>query len=247
MATSMAREGDVIVVTTSPIGWRDLVRGVLRGMLAGVVWGIAARAWMRLISPDPEFSWTGTLFILGIATVVGTLLGLAAVGRAGRHPRLARGLGAVAVLPLGIGAGVVMLPPILAGAFALPGPLPSRRTRVVLLGLPVTGLLVIGLEGRGLVWLGVGTATMVACGMWARTFRPAVSLLALGSLSLVVLPLFGGDLPWWRAMVGSVVYLLLLAPPAGAYARVVRDPLAPALPDPVDGRRRYTERLKGPR
>lgn len=206
------------------------MRGILLGMLMGLLWGIGARAWMRLISPDPEFSWSGTLFILGVATVVGTLLGLAAVGRTGSRPRLARGLGASAVLPLGIGAGIVMLPPILAGAFALPGPLPLRRTRVLLLGLPCVGPLAIGLDGPGLVWLGAGTATLIACGIWARTFRPVVSLLALGSLALVVVPLFGGDLAMGRAIVGSVVYLLLLAPPMVAYARIVRRPIP--LPHP---------------
>ena len=34
------------------------------GVLGGAALGIVARAWMRLISEDPEFSWSGTLFIV---------------------------------------------------------------------------------------------------------------------------------------------------------------------------------------
>lgn len=215
----------MVEVAASSTGWRRPVRGMLLGMLWGLGWGITARAWMRLISPDPEFTWSGTLFILGVAAVVGTLLGLAAAGRTGAHPRLARGLGAFAVLPLGAGAGVVMLPPILAGAFALPGSVPPRRTRLLILGLPCLGLLLIGLDGPGLGWLGAGTALLIACGVWARTFRPTVVLLALGGLSLVVVPLFGGDLDLWRALLGSAAYVLLLVPPTLAYARIVREPI----------------------
>ena len=40
------------------------------GFLAGLLGGIIARAWMRWISTDPEFSWAGSLgivfgFVLG--------------------------------------------------------------------------------------------------------------------------------------------------------------------------------------
>ena len=39
---------------------------LLTGAVAGVLWGVVARAWMRLISADHEFSWGGTLAIVAI-------------------------------------------------------------------------------------------------------------------------------------------------------------------------------------
>ena len=41
------------------------------GLLLGVGWGIAARVWMRLVSTVPDFSWTGTLVIVGLAALAG--------------------------------------------------------------------------------------------------------------------------------------------------------------------------------
>ncbi|MEV5966767.1 hypothetical protein AB0L70_33675 [Kribbella sp. NPDC051952] len=45
------------------------------GLGLGVGWGIAARVWMRLITTEPEFSWTGTAFIIGLTGVCGLALG----------------------------------------------------------------------------------------------------------------------------------------------------------------------------
>jgi hypothetical protein len=39
------------------------------GVVGGVALGWVARAFMRLFSEDPEFSWSGTLFIVGVFTV----------------------------------------------------------------------------------------------------------------------------------------------------------------------------------
>ena len=46
--------------------------------------GVAARGWMRVIAEDPEFSWSGSIAIVAVFTVAGTLQGLAlAVRRRG--------------------------------------------------------------------------------------------------------------------------------------------------------------------
>src|ERR687898_224194 len=58
---------------------------LLGGLLGGVVWGIDARVWMRFISTDPEFTWSGTLFI-----VIG--FGVAGLGEAVGLFRLCRGV-----------------------------------------------------------------------------------------------------------------------------------------------------------
>jgi hypothetical protein len=46
------------------------------GAAAGAAWGVAARAWMRLVSTSPEFSWSGTLMIVGFSALLGLLVGL---------------------------------------------------------------------------------------------------------------------------------------------------------------------------
>ena len=54
---------------------------VLGGAGLGLVWGIAAQLWMRLISTQPEFSIPGTAAILIITTLFGACAGLAFAAR----------------------------------------------------------------------------------------------------------------------------------------------------------------------
>lgn len=90
------------------------------GLLLGLGWGVFARLWMRFISTDPEFSWSGTLFI-----VVG--FGIGGLGQAaaylGRRAQLLRArftivrvLGFVSLLPLGAAAGGPLFPVVILGA-----------------------------------------------------------------------------------------------------------------------------------
>ncbi len=91
---------------------------ILTGMVLGFSWGVVIRLWMRYISTDPEFSWSGTGYIVGAATLVGTLLGVAVYRRS-----LARGnwwrLNGLSVLTLGMAAGAVMIPTVLVGGLAI--------------------------------------------------------------------------------------------------------------------------------
>lgn len=96
---------------------RVLRHPVSAGVIGGLVWGIALRAWMRYITTDPEFTWSGTLFIVGATTLVGALLGFA------RHRRNLGGVGwwrfsVLGLLLLGAG-GSVMWPSVILGAIAL--------------------------------------------------------------------------------------------------------------------------------
>ena len=34
------------------------------GLAGGLAWGVIPRLWMRFISTNPEFTWSGTLFIV---------------------------------------------------------------------------------------------------------------------------------------------------------------------------------------
>jgi hypothetical protein len=102
------------------------------GLLLGAGWGIAARVWMRLVSTMPGFSWTGTLFIIGLAALAGGCLGLvhAAWRRGGsRWWRVA----ALPSLLLFFGPGVPCLPAYLLGGWAWG----SRRVPAVLRALAV--------------------------------------------------------------------------------------------------------------
>ena len=97
---------------------RFLLTAAGLGLGAGLLWGVAARAWMRTVSENPEFSWAGTLFVLAATSVAGTALALLEALRRG-------GTGAVRftlVIPallMFAGAGMVMLPGALLLGFAL--------------------------------------------------------------------------------------------------------------------------------
>jgi hypothetical protein len=102
--------------------WRRLVLGAA----GGVAWGIGMRLWMRFISFDPEFTWSGTLFIVGATTIAGALTGVAyhraKVGTSNAWRWLA-----LSYLPLGAAAGAVMVPTFVLGGLAW-----GRRTWPIL-------------------------------------------------------------------------------------------------------------------
>jgi hypothetical protein len=91
------------------------------GLALGTVWGVLARIWMRLISDDPEFSWTGTLLIVGFSALLGLGVGLAHAGRS-RWWTLAVAPGLI----LFLSPGMVMFPALLLG-----GPAFGVRGRVL--------------------------------------------------------------------------------------------------------------------
>ena len=97
---------------------------------------------MRLISTDPAFTWSGTLFIVGASALAGLGMGIvmALVQRL-------RGIGVATMLPLGLGPGMIMLPtssPWVEWPFSGGG---RRRLAAVLAALAVlsAGLLAGGL------------------------------------------------------------------------------------------------------
>lgn len=89
------------------------------GLAGGALLGVVARVWMRVISTDPGFTWSGTLFIVGGFAVFGLSQSIAAVVRATAVHRwpvaVARGVGVVGMLPLFVAAGAVMAPTVIAG------------------------------------------------------------------------------------------------------------------------------------
>lgn len=95
----------------------------LGGLLGGLAWGIDARAWMRFISTDPEFSWTGTLFIVIGFGIAGLAQAGAYLGRRAnlQRPRLTalRVATFASLLPLGVAAGAPMFPAVVLAPLAI--------------------------------------------------------------------------------------------------------------------------------
>ncbi len=110
--------------STEPQGRRGpWTRILLIGVLGGTGLGGVARAWMRLIADKPEFTWTGTLFIVGGFTVFGAGQALVAIARRGTYPRwrltMVRLLGLAAAAPLFVAAGALLFPTVAGGGLAL--------------------------------------------------------------------------------------------------------------------------------
>jgi hypothetical protein len=92
------------------------------GLLGGAALGVSARAWMRLIAEDPEFTWSGTIFIVLAFTIFGFTQSVAVVARGRARRRwtlsIARVMGAVGFMPLFVGAGAIMMPTVVGGGLA---------------------------------------------------------------------------------------------------------------------------------
>lgn len=157
---------------------------------AGAAVGAVSRWWMRLIADEPDFSWSGTIFIVLAFTIAGAGHGLAwATRQAGARRRWttpARVAGAVLTLPIFTGAGAMMLPTVLCGSLARGRRDWPRSVRLVLalLALPVPVMI-----GVGIVRSGVTPARLVGGVLLACTY-----VLVVWSLEAVVAPIADG----WR-------------------------------------------------
>ena len=100
---------------------RTILRSAGTGVLLGAAWGVIARVWMRMISTSPEFSWSGTLLIIGFAALGGLGLGLVRGARVTGRRRWWR-LGVVLALPISsMAQGVVFAPAFWLSGWALAG------------------------------------------------------------------------------------------------------------------------------
>jgi len=157
--------------------------GAGRGAVLGLAWGLSARIWMRAITDVPEFTWTGTLMILGFAAWLGLGSGLlATTKRGGRKPWWAL-LGAPGLL-LFASPGMVMLPAFLFGGLAF-----STHARLwrlmgwIAVATPVA--LIVALSGDepvtdDVLLFAIGGGAMLSVGLallgaplWARRRRAA--------------------------------------------------------------------------
>lgn len=114
---------------SQPIGIRALLRsgaraagvGSLAGALSGIAWGLLARGAMRLIAREmrrlPSFSIAGTLLIISLGVVIGTLIGIAYAGLRPLVPggRVWKGLALGVALLLTIGVLLYLGPLVQEG------------------------------------------------------------------------------------------------------------------------------------
>ena len=132
------------------------------GMVAGFVWGVVARGFMRLMSVSPEFTWSGTLYIVGTASVVGGLVAVVRQQRLSGRSRWWRLLGLPFVL-LFAAAGVLLAPGVVGVVMLLDRRRWLRLPGAALVGLTLWGVVVedLGLSMSVRQWLGV--AVMTGC------------------------------------------------------------------------------------
>jgi hypothetical protein len=156
--------------TSTVSAWRVIAVGAALGL----VWGVLARGWMRLVAVVPEFSWSGTLFILVLATVAGIALGLVEALRR-RGAGTWRVLAAVPAFLLFAGQGALMAPAAIVGGLALSGIAP--RTVRVLAGAAALGWVVfatwidLGLHYSGVGGIGLLLLCLALAAGWSVVFR----------------------------------------------------------------------------
>ena len=118
------------------------------GLFGGFALGVIARAWMRLIAEDPEFSWDGTIFILLAFTIFGLTQSIVAVVRRRARRRwtltVARVGGAIGFMPLFVGAGAIMMPTVVGGGLALGRADWRRVPRVICLVVALGPVVLVG-------------------------------------------------------------------------------------------------------
>lgn len=108
-----------------------------RGFGLGLLWGVTARLFMRLLADTPEFSWSGTIGIVGFSALAGAGLGLVHGARVSGRRRWWR-LAPLPTLVLFAGPGLLLLPGVVAAAAAARVRPPALRRLVAAIGLGVT-------------------------------------------------------------------------------------------------------------
>lgn len=176
-----------------------MLRALGRGVLVGLAWGVTARIFMRLVSTSPEFSWPGTLAIVGMSAVFWGGIGLVAGAREAQRSRWWR-LAPLAGLLLFASPGMVLLPGAAGTAVAIG----SWRRRGP--GALVVGLVALA-AGLTVTVLAAGSGDEVAVA--PPTAGAGVALIVVATVWLGV-----GLWVWWRRWVPSAERPAALEGPA---------------------------------
>jgi hypothetical protein len=146
-------------------------------VMIGALYGVALRGWMRFVSTDPEFSWSGTGYIVGVFTVLGLMAGLVGLARrrGWQHGLVVtRVVGGVLALGCFMAAGLAMFPTIVPAALGVARTDWWRPLRLALIagGAVIAGMVVLGMHDLGL------QRRLVALGLYAALCTVEVMLLA---------------------------------------------------------------------
>lgn len=113
------------------------IRFVFAALIQGFVLGVVARAWMRWISTEPDFTWSGSIFIVVAFTIFMVNQSLVRLLRqrfkSRRSVLLIRIGGVIFSLPIFGGAGGMMFPAVALASVAAWHTALGKRTRGVLL------------------------------------------------------------------------------------------------------------------
>ncbi len=167
------------------------------GAVLGLAWGLVMRGWMRFISSDPEFSWSGTFFILAATTLAGTVLGLARL----RQQRGGQGWWRLSLLVLlGLGAGgAVMWPTVIGWGIAFG----RRRPWTVVVPFGVAGAAIqVPIVRESILedWLRGSAAAAVAVGVYS-----VMLVIEAWAFSVVFSRSAPGvTTPWWKRAVIAI-------------------------------------------
>ena len=116
---------------------KQLSLKIFIGALSGLILGMVARFWMRWISTEPEFSWSGSIFIVSgfaIFTTSQTAVGLFRKRFQGKLATFViRIIGIVFSLPIFAAAGAIMLPSVVLASIAFWRPSLRKSVKSVLL------------------------------------------------------------------------------------------------------------------
>lgn len=136
-------------------------RAAAVGLTLGLLWGAVARGFMRLLTTSPEFTWTGTMYIVGSAGLVGALVAVVRAQRLAGRSWWFRLLGLPLVLLFGA-AGAIMAPGV-AGVVMLA----DRRRWLAVPGVALVGVTLWvtwqDVEQPVSFRQGAGVLVMVAC------------------------------------------------------------------------------------
>lgn len=94
---------------------------LLKRLVLGLALGVLARVWMRLISDDPEFSWGGTVGVVGVFVLFALGTGISLMMSTGSRTkdRIGRSVGLLLLMPLFGAAGAQMMPTVILGSLSL--------------------------------------------------------------------------------------------------------------------------------
>jgi len=166
----------------------SVLQGACVGAALGAIWGVFLRVWMRLLVVYGEFTWAGTLAIIGFAAAAGAGLGLVRAARLSGGSRRWRWAGLLAaplvLFPQGI---LFLLPALLLGGLALSGR-PRLWLRITLVALTLTPTVLAPLLEPApmampypIIWVTLVTLLTLLAAAGAELFRPWPSDESIGA------------------------------------------------------------------